>query len=335
MNEDALPLDPPIAPDFRDRRTGLKVFGVLEILCGVFAALMIPLMIMGQIMASRVTQDAMPLRQLVNGLLFYLVIAVTFVWLGIGSIQARRWGRALSLIIAWSWLVIGVVTLAFMIVFLPSILKASQQQGPAMPEQMQMVVKLVALAFIGVIFVLVPAIFVCFYQSRHVKATCEAHDPVPRWTDTCPLPLLALCLWLGFGAFTALIMPVSTNGVLPLFGQFISGPFGWVVCAVLAGMLGYSAWAMYRLQKAGWWIAFAIMCFGSVSGFVTFSRVDLLEMYRLMGYGERQIEMMKSYSFIQGHGMAIYPLAGAVVMLAYLLFVRRYFRQQGQTASKE
>jgi len=334
MLEDALLPTDPIPPDFKDRRTGLKVFGVLEILCGAFAALMVPLVIIGQIMASRMTEDAMPLRQMANGVFFYVVIAVTFVWVGIGSIQARRWARALSLIIAWSWLVIGVVTLGFMIAFLPSILKASQQQGTAMPEEVQMAVKLVVLVVLGVIFVLVPGIFASFYQSRHVKATCEANDPVARWTDSCPLPLLALCLWLGFGAITALLMPVSTNGVLPVFGQFISGPVGWVVCVMLAGMLGYSAWAMYRIQKTGWWIAFAIMCLGSVSGFVTLSRIDILEMYRLMGYGERQIEMMKSYSFMQGHGMANLSLVSAVVMLAYVLFVRRYFRQQGGTVAE-
>jgi hypothetical protein len=327
MNEDALPLAPPLAQDFKDRLTGLKVFGVLEILCGALAAMMIPLMLLGQLMASRFTQDVMPLRQMINGVFVYGVIAVTLVWVGIGSFQARRWSRALSLIISWSWLITGVLTLGFMIWFLPSILKVPQQQGPAMPEVAQMIVKLVMLVVIGVMFVVVPTIFVCFYQSRHVKATCEVHDPVPRWTDSCPLPLLALCLWLGFGALTLLLMPVSSNGVLPVFGQLVSGPVGWVACLALAVLLGYAGWAMYRLQTAGWWITVATVCLGSVSGFITLSRIDLMEMYRLMGYGERQTEMMKQYTFIRGHAMAYLSLGGAVVMLAYLLFVRRYFRR--------
>ena len=67
MNEDAPFPAPPVAPEFKDRRLGLKVFGVLEILCGALAGLMIPLMVLGQIMASRVTQDPMPLGQVLNG----------------------------------------------------------------------------------------------------------------------------------------------------------------------------------------------------------------------------------------------------------------------------
>jgi hypothetical protein len=305
MNEPPLPPVPPAAPDFKDRRTGLKVFGVLEILFGMLAGLMIPLMLFGQIMASRLNQDAMPLRQTLQGMALYAVIAVTLIWVGIGSFQARRWARALSVIISWSWLLTGVVTVVSMIFLLPTMLKASQQQqGAPMPEVAQMIAKLVALTFIGFFFVVVPTIFVCFFQSRHVKATCEAYDPVPRWTDACPLPMLALSLWLGFSALALLLLPVTANGVLPVFGQLISGPVGWFGCAALAGALGYSAWAMYRLRKAGWWSAVGFICLGSASSFLTLSRVDLMDMYRLMGYGERQMDVISQYPFTHGQWMA-------------------------------
>jgi hypothetical protein len=334
MNEPPISPMPPAAPDFKDRRSGLKVFGVLQILFGFLAGLMVPLMLLGQIMAARLTQDAVPLRQTLQGMVVYLVIAAALVWVGIGSFRARRWSRALSLIISWSWLLTGVVTLVSMIFFLPSVLNAAQQPGQPMPEVMQMIVKLTMLAFIGFFFIAVPTGFVCFFQSRHVKATCEARDPVPDWTDACPLPVLALSLWLGFGALALLVMPVSANGVLPVFGQLISGPGGWLGCVVLAGVLGYSAWAIYRLRMAGWWSAVGFACLASASGFVTFSRVDLMDLYRLMGYGERQIEMMKQYPFMQGHWMAYLSLAGTAVMLAYLLFVRRYFRHQAEAVSQ-
>jgi len=38
-------------------------------------------------------------------ILFYALLAVLFVWLGIGSIMARRWARALVLVSSWFWLV--------------------------------------------------------------------------------------------------------------------------------------------------------------------------------------------------------------------------------------
>ncbi len=335
MNEQPLPPEPEAVPEFKDRRAALKVFGVLELLCGALAALMIPFMLLGQYMAARFNPEAMPLRQMVQGAVFYAVVAVAFVWVGIGSLQARRWGRALSLILSWSWLLVGVVSLAFMIWLLPGVLNASQAQGGPMPDEVRLVVMVVALGVVGFFFIAVPAVFVGFYQSRHVKATCEAFDPEPRWTEACPLPVLALSLWLGLGALTLLLMPVSANGTLPVFGRLISGPAGWLGCVVLAGVLGWSAWALYRLQQAGWWVALVLGCLGAVSNFLTFSRVDLFTMYRTMGYPERQIEMMRQSGFMQGSWMICLSVGSAVCMLAYLLFIGRYLRARPEGRKAE
>lgn len=65
-----------------------------------------------------------------------------------------------------------------------------------------------------------------FYQSRRVQATCEVRDPSPGWTDACPLSLLGLSLWLGFGAVTMLAPPVFIHGVLPVFGRLLSSVGG-------------------------------------------------------------------------------------------------------------
>lgn len=64
----------------------------------------------------------------------------------------------------------------------------------------------------------------------------------------------------------------------------------------------------------------------AVSAWVTFTQIDLLQMYRVMGYPERQIEMMKQFTFVQGQGMAYYTVASAVPMLLFLVWVKRYFR---------
>ena len=111
-----------------------------------------------------------------------------------------------------------------------------------------------------------------------------------------------------------------------MFGHLISGPAGWLGCVALAGLLGYAAWAIYRLRSVGWWIGLATMGLASISGFITLYRIDLMDLYRRMGYPERQIELMRQYPLMQGHMMAYLSLGGAAVMLAYLLFVKRYFR---------
>jgi hypothetical protein len=91
-------------PQFKDRRTGLIVFGILEILCGTFCLLVIPLMIAGQTMAGRMGGGSLQFRMIVPAILVYGLMAAIFLTLGIGSIRARRWARAFSLILGWSWL---------------------------------------------------------------------------------------------------------------------------------------------------------------------------------------------------------------------------------------
>src|SRR2546423_12501878 len=101
------PADTVGAPNgFRDRKAGLVVFGILTALMGCLCALLVPVMFFGQAMAA--TKGAgMGVHTMLPAAVMYGVIATIFIWLGIGSIMARRWARALLLILAWSWLIIG------------------------------------------------------------------------------------------------------------------------------------------------------------------------------------------------------------------------------------
>jgi hypothetical protein len=327
MNGNPIPPAVP-RPDFKDRRTGLIVFGILEIVLGAMAALMIPLMILGQAMAARTNQEPMSARQLTPAIVSYLVVSAVLIIVGIGSCKARRWARALSLVLAWSWLAIGVLSIVMMAFFMPGILKGSQPPGQQVPEAALLIGMIVGMVFMGILFIAVPSVLVIFYRSPHVKATCEARNPSPSWTDACPLPVLGMSLWLGFGAIGALAMPVSMHGILPAFGKVLSGFAGSLGCVMLALLWGYCAWAVYRLRSAGWWIVLTSLCIISVSAWMTFSRIGLAELYRAMGYSERQIDMVKQFSFLQGNRMAYWSVAWMVPIVGFLFFVKRYFRPQ-------
>jgi len=47
------PLPPLVPPAYKDRRTGLIVFGIFAIVIGAICALFVPLMIVGQVMTAR------------------------------------------------------------------------------------------------------------------------------------------------------------------------------------------------------------------------------------------------------------------------------------------
>ncbi len=183
-------------------------------------------------------------------------------------------------------------------------------------------------ATIGVVtYIVIPAILVFFYGSRHVKATCEVRDPVVRWTDRCPLPVLACVLWLVFGAVTMLIAPLAYRGVFPFFGTLLTGPTGSVTYLVLAGLWAYAAWALYHLDRRGWWIIFVALFLFAVSAFITYSRHDVAELHRLMGTPEQQIAELQKVSFLKGKAMAWMTLICTLPFLGYLVYLRKFLRK--------
>jgi hypothetical protein len=260
----------------------------------------------------------------------YGVLAVVLIWLGIGSIMARRWARALLLIFSWTWLGMGVlmtVAMAFIMPKVMSNLPANAPAGqPALPPGAIAGMIVFMLLFFGVAFVLLPALWTFFYSSRHVKSTCLTRDPVPRWTDTCPLPVLGLCLWLLLGVPMLLLMSVAGLGVVPFFGEFLTGLPGSLMLVAIAAICAYSAWLLYHLNAQGWWLILIALVAFAVSSVLTYAHHDVIELYRLMGYPEAQIEQIQKTGLLTGNHMNWLMGLSMLPFVGYLLFVKRYLR---------
>src|SRR4051794_25240629 len=102
---------PPPPVTYKDRKAGLIVFGVLTLLGGCLCALLVPLTIFAQMVAPH-EGPQLNHQAMIPGVVLYAAMAIALIWLGIGSIQARRWARALLLIGSWSALGMGIVSLA-------------------------------------------------------------------------------------------------------------------------------------------------------------------------------------------------------------------------------
>ncbi len=324
------------AKPFKDRYVGLVIFGILTMLLGGLISLFIPMMLFG-LAAAKTTHETMPLATLLPGMSLYGVLAVALVWLGIGSIMARRWARALLLIFSWCWLVVGVLTTVAMAVILPKILseqfagaglKDAQGHPVAVPVG---AVVTGMLMFFGVVFVLLPAVWTLFYQSRHVKATCERRNPVVCWTDTCPLPVLGFSLWLACSVPMLILMPLIGHGVFPFFGCFLQGIPGSLLWLLVAGLWAYAAWLLYHLDERGWWLILIGFIGFSVSSIVTYGRHDLMEVYQLMGYPQTQIDQMQKLGFLTGHNMQWLMGLCLLPMVLYLLGIKRFMRSGRET----
>jgi uncharacterized membrane protein len=313
------------APPYKDRSTALIVFGIFEILGGVLCLMLIPLMFFGQAMSARMTGGPPQYSFVIAPAFAYGLIASTLVTVGIGSIRARRWARALSLIVGWSWLVMGSLAVIVDAFVIPKALARGAPGAPGINSSLRIIITLFAIGFMLVIFVLIPLVVVLFYKRPDVRATCEARDPVMRWTDQCPLPVLALSMWLAFGGLFLVLMPAAYHGVAPFFGTLISGIPGAVFYLSIAALFFYLARSLYRVQPSSWWLTLGLMLLFGVSNVLTFAQVDLMEMYRQMGYPEAQIKQMQGYNFMDKNVMMAFSALGFLPALGYLLFIRRFF----------
>jgi hypothetical protein len=319
------PAVPP--PVFQDRKPLLIVFGILLIFLGAVCTLMAPLTLVGLLVSKYVPTNTAPItnaKMTAAGLLFYVLAAVWFVWVGIGSIKARRWARALILVSAWLWLVCGVIGTGMTLLFMPHMFAKMPNAGQ-MPPVFMIVMKLVMVLFMFIILVVIPGILVLVYGRKNIKMTCEFYDREVRWTDKCPLPVLAPVLLFAFGAFSVLNM-LFYGAVVPLFGILLKGFPGICALFFIALIMGYLSRGLYHLDLKAWWAAIAMAVLASISITITFSRVSLLDLYVAMGFPAQQIELMKQYG-IQDSPLMMFSGLWGILMAGYLVYVRKYFRR--------
>jgi hypothetical protein len=332
MNEQtpaSVPLESTALP-YHDRSTGLMVFGILTILLGALAGLLAVVTVLSLAVASAVPNAQISLSSALPGVCVYVGLSVVLIWLGIGSIKARRWARALLLIFSWSWLIAGILDVGVLLYILPKVLaNLPTPEGanhPPVSAAAMTTIMIFTILFSGFFLVVLPAIWTFFYQSRHVKLTCEWRDPVVRWTDACPLPVLGLCLWLGLSAFTVIAMNAMPYIAVPFFGMFLSGMAARAVYLVLGAFWLYAAWQLYLLDSRGWWLALAGWLVFMISAVITYSQHDVMEMYRLMHYSEAQLAQLKQTGLFQGNMMAWFTPICMAPLLGYMFFIKRYLR---------
>lgn len=313
-------------PGFKDRKTGLVLFGVFQIGLGGLCALMIPLMIIGMAAAKMLPKNAaapMDTRMMLPGLLFYALIATWFIWMGIGSILARRWARALLTVSSWLWLICGIGGLITLWLILPDMYAQMATSGQ-LPRAIGQIIMWVTLGFMLVFYVLLPGALALFYGSKNVQATCEARNPSPCWTDACPLPVLGLSLLFGFWACSLLFMGFY-GWVIPFFGFLLSGVPGAAVALTTAALLAYAAWGTYRLDVRAWTCSAGLLIAWALSAAATFSRVSLMDFYAKMNFPQQQLELMRPICDAHAALFTCFFAVWVAALLGYLLYARRYF----------
>lgn len=321
-----LPVPSPSAstPAFKDARSGLVVFGIFAIIIGGLAALMVPFSLVGQLMVAKQKGHDLDWALLAPAMLTMLFGAIGFIWLGIGSIRARRWARALLLCLSAMGLCVGVISLMVVIPSLDLVDETFRQQNTQLPPAALVVTKVVMVATSVFTYIVIPGAFFLFYRRRNVKLTCEARDPVVRWTDRCPLPVLAVCLLQAYTTVSLVLAPRYWTA-FPFAGHFVTGWPANVAWLGIAAFALYVGWGFYHLSQRAWWTNLIAIMVLATSAILTFWRADLMAYYRAAGIPDWEIEQLSRSALVHSHLFVWLSLVGAVFYLAYLLYLRRYF----------
>ena len=305
-------------PGFHDRGLGLVIFGVIEILIGALCALLVPLILVATSLAG--TAD---LRTTVPSMVLYTVVAAVFIWLGVGSIRARRWACELTLSLSWIWLVTGICSMVAGAWLVPAMLRGMSAISD-LPADFAFIMGLVVFGVIGFLYVLLPGAFVLFYRSPHVAATCRARDRSPQWTDDLPQRLLTLVIVWALAAVSVLMMP-AYGFVVPFFGVVLNGASGAVVwAAILAGCVALTLGSARRAPWAWWWGVAAIIL-ATLSSVITALRVDPAAFILAMDLPEQQTALLSEIAMPARWVMALVWVVMWGTFLVYLLTVRRSF----------
>ncbi|MES2697377.1 MAG: hypothetical protein V4773_28180, partial [Verrucomicrobiota bacterium] len=326
------PLAAPPAAPFRDRHTGLIVFGGLLIAIGAFFGLTIPMMLLGQ-MQGRVAGNVVSVEHvphdfkfILPGLVMMTAGATACIWLGIGSIKARRWARALILCGSWFALCTGILSLFQLPGMLAAIDHAvAQQVGAGQPPGVMLVFK-VMMVVMMLAYIAVPGAFVLFYRSPHVRHTCEVRDPVERWTDRCPLPVLPVCLLQSVGALSLLFTP-AFGGAFPI-GSFVLA--GWparLVWLAFGAFSFYAARGFYRCDLRVWRVYLIVVAVFGANGAVSLHLLGMEGYYRASGFSEEQLAVVLQSPMVRSNSMLWVGLLSGGCFLGYLIYIRRYFRK--------
>ncbi|MBZ5569818.1 MAG: hypothetical protein LAN64_18470 [Acidobacteriia bacterium] len=321
-------IDPVVAPAaYKNRRGWLTFFGIIEILMGCVLLMLIALTAFALWYVPTASQPPADARSgLTVVAIFYGLLAVFFVAVGIGSAQARRWARLAMLVVSWAWLGIGVLAMAMLILIMPMITRSMRLQAKAaMPDNMETVTRIVIYSILGLFFILLPGIFLLFYSGKNVKATCE-RPGVPAGRRK-PLGVVIVAVFFGFGAISC-AFAVAVRPALPLFGGFVTGWAAWLAAVVMGIVSAWLAWNLYHQRSLAWKAAVAWLLLNWLSTLVTMSRTSLLQMYQRMGYGETEISRMMPFVKYGVYGGWIIGLA----FFAYLLAIRKHFAENSSSS---
>jgi hypothetical protein len=320
---------------YADRSTGLVIFGVGQVCLGFLAglgALATGVGALGSI--AHLTHSNQP-AQLLAALFFYLSCTVVLCALGAGSIRKRRWARTLTLVGSCYGLVAGIFVTVFLIAVLPALMRGQLAQAKTGGTLAIMAIILtVIISACAFFFVVIPLAFVLFYSRKDVEWTCRHYDPVERWTDRLPMPVLAASL-INATAALYLFLVCFTSPPVPFFAIYLTGGWATAWLLTLGALDGYLAIQLYKMRLPAWWVAVCSVAIRIASLVLTLIWGDPLEGYADLGWSQPQLRKLAESPLHRGHIILWWGIFSLAIYFGFLLWLKPYFRASEENTAGE
>ena len=322
--------------DFNDRKGLLVFFGIVKLFFGAVSFLFFILIFISIIFLQNAPVEGA--RQYsagsaLPGALMYLALAVILIILGIGSIKKTKWARSLTLLLSWMVFIVGIVCTIFMAFFINDIY---YNANPAFSDNPALLffIKVFMFVFYIVFLIIIPGIFILVYKSSNVIRTVQKYDTKERWTDRCPLPLLALCLFLLYGSILPLFM-ILAGFVIPFFGTFITGLPAAVLLCINSVICIYLAIQVYKVNIQAWYYSVCLYVFWMVSVFITRIFHDYIEIYKLMDIPSAQLRTIENMGFLKTNKIFILSIMSTLLFLLFLFYTKKFFNSAKSTETEQ
>jgi hypothetical protein len=308
----------------RDLSTRLTIFGVVSVAlgCGLIALGLLHLALPGML-EDLDGERPVDLATALMGAVLYAMLGGVLVWAGIGSVRKRRWVRPIMLFISGTWLIVGLFVVLLVVVTVDDLILMAGGDLLVSSTEMALIVRTIMISGSVGFGLLLPGLFFWAYHGRGVEATCLRHSPEPGWSDRCPATVLALSASLAAAGLLGL--PTVFRPVLPIFGRVATGWPAIVGLLMISVWCLWLAWSTFRLEREGWWGTLIFFLLLGLSTLVTAVNVDVLEFYRLLGYPEEQLDLLRPSAGPSRLLMIVGSVAFTVVGLVYVLGIRRHF----------
>lgn len=300
--------------DYKDRKTILRIIGVVILAIGCLAAFLGPLEMFcfylfsegGAFHYEGFRFGSFMFGNLAAQITGYYFIAALLIPLGYGTIRLRSWARHLMYAMIRFWVVAGLPLIAaFFFVLVSS-------------KDLPLPVIVLTAVVLAAAYLFLPGVLRRFYGARDTRLSFGAPNPDGSWIETIPIPLLALgCVFVFF--ILILHAQIFFNGIFPVFGTWISGLAGIVLLDASIIALAVLLWGTVRVRRWAWWGGLVYFGIVTCSYIITLSASSWQELLATLDFPSYEMEILQG---IPLHGYHLAILAALPFSLTIVSIVR-------------